>query len=277
MPVERVDSADDPRVALFRDLPASNLARPSGLFIAEGWLVVERLLASGRPIQSVLLDETFRDELLSRFAPDTTIYEVPRKLVSQIVGFKFHRGVLACGRRGAEPSLADYASGWAQAPARPRTAVIAADVNDPENIGCILRNSAAFGVDLVLVNRRCADPFSRRVLRTSMGTVFRLPLVISDDLHHDLGSLQREFGFEVAATVLSGDAEPLYEARRSTRWALLFGNEGHGLPIDLSSACRRRLTLPMRGADSLNVGVASGVFLFHYTSPAAVADAESTR
>lgn len=278
MPVERVDSADDPRVALFRDLPASNLTRPSGLFIAEGWLVVERLLASGRPIQSVLLDEKFRDELLPRFSTETTIYEVPHALVSQIVGFKFHRGVLACGRRGTEPTLEAYARGWDEAPSRPRTVVIAADVNDPENMGCILRNSAAFGVDLVLVNRRCADPFSRRVLRTSMGTIFRLPLVSSDDLHQDAQRLQEKLGFEVAATVLSPDAEPLYEARRSTRWALLFGNEGHGLPAELANVCRRRVTLPMRGGtDSLNVGVASGIFLYHYTSPAAVAAAERAR
>ncbi|MFO0872164.1 MAG: RNA methyltransferase [Pirellulales bacterium] len=264
MPVELVSTLDDPRIAVYRDLPQSNLTRPSGLFIAEGWLVVERLVRSGWPIDSVLLDETFREELLGRLPADALVYQVPSGLISTIVGFRFHRGVLACGRRRAEPSLERLVR---PAPA-PLTAVVAADVNDPENMGCILRNSAAFGVDLVLASRRCADPFSRRVLRTSMGTVFQLPLRVTDDLPGDVERLEREFGVELAATVLDAAAESLYDAARPPRFGLVLGNEGHGIPPAIATRCRRRITLPMRGGtDSLNVGVASGIFLYHFTAP----------
>jgi tRNA G18 (ribose-2'-O)-methylase SpoU len=288
--VERVESLEDPRLAVYRDLPRANLARPSGLFIAEGALVVDRLLRSGLSIESVLVDEQCLDEFRPRLPSGVQVFTVPRALVNPLVGFKFHRGILACGRRPATPSLASLipANSAATNSAAPnsaalnsaalnsaapttaatKTAVIASDIQDPENLGCVLRNSAAFGVDLVLLSRSCADPFSRRVLRTSMGTVFTLPLRQSESLADDVAALADDYGFELAATVLDASAESLYDAERPSRFGLVFGNEAHGVDDRVAARCRRRVTLPMRrGTDSLNVGVASAVFLYHFTAP----------
>jgi tRNA G18 (ribose-2'-O)-methylase SpoU len=263
--VERVVSIDDPRLAVYRDLPRANLARPSGLFIAEGALVVERLLRSGLAIESVLVDEQCLDDFRPSLPGDVRVLTVPRALVNPLVGFKFHRGILACGRRPSTPPLETLVP----PPAAMATAVIAADIQDPENLGCVLRNSAAFGVDLVLLSRSCADPFSRRVLRTSMGTVLTLPLRQSENLGEDVARLADEHGFELAATVLDASAEALHDANRSSRFGLVFGNEAHGVDERLTNRCGRRITLPMRrGTDSLNVGVASAVFLYHFTAPA---------
>ena len=263
MRVEQVHSVDDPRIAIYRDLPKSNLTRPSGFFIAEGELLVRRLLASEFAVESVMLDERFQDALGLPFPPDVPVYVVPHEWMSQIVGFRFHRGVLACGRRRADLRLDEV---LARAGTR-LTVVACVSVNDPENMGGILRNSAAFGADLVVANSSCADPFSRRVLRTSMGTVFRLPLVSSRDIAADLRRLRDEFHVELAATVLDEQAEPLHNATRPDRFGLLFGNEGHGLPPDIAALCHRRLTIPMSGGtDSLNVAVASGIFLHHFDS-----------
>jgi tRNA G18 (ribose-2'-O)-methylase SpoU len=290
--MEHIASIDDPRLAVYRDLPRSNLARPSGLFIAEGALVVDRLLRSGMAIESVLIDEKCLDDFLPRLPEGLRVFTVPRSLVNPLVGFKFHRGILACGRRPATPSLASLlqscvalsSAAAATSSDLPRhttgiterapmaTAVIASDIQDPENLGCVLRNSAAFGVDMVLLSRSCADPFSRRVLRTSMGTVFTLPLRQSEDLGEDVSRLADEHGFELAATVLDPSAEPLYDAVRPRRFGLVFGNEAHGVGDRIAAQCRRRVTLPMRrGTDSLNVGVASAVFLYHFTAPTRIA------
>ena len=182
MPHVFITAADDPRIAIYRDLPKSNLTRPSGFFIAEGELLVRRLFASDYAVESVLLDERFQDSLALPARADVPVYVVLHEWVSQIVGFRFHRGVLACGRRRATSRLDKLLAG-----AGTRLTIVACvDVHDPENMGGILRNSAAFGADLVLANQSCADPFSRRVLRTSMGTVFRLPLVQSRDIAADL-------------------------------------------------------------------------------------------
>jgi tRNA G18 (ribose-2'-O)-methylase SpoU len=255
------------------------------LFIAEGALVVDRLLRSGLSIESVLVDEQCLDEFRPRLPSGVQVFTVPRALVNPLVGFKFHRGILACGRRPATPSLASLIPPISAAPnsaapnsaapnsaapnsAATKTAVIASDIQDPENLGCVLRNSAAFGVDLVLLSRSCADPFSRRVLRTSMGTVFTLPLRQSESLADDVAALADDYGFELAATVLDASAESLYDAERPSRFGLVFGNEAHGVDDRVAARCRRRVTLPMRrGTDSLNVGVASAVFLYHFTAP----------
>lgn len=261
MPIERVTEVDDPRIAIYRDLPHSNLTRPSGLFIAEGALVVERLLASRYEVASVLLDERFAAEWTGRLPAETPVYVVPRENVNAIVGFKFHRGILACGRRRPSPRLDELLSHSAER----LTAVVAVDVNDPENMGAILRTSAALGVDLMLASSRCADPFSRRVLRTSMGAVFRLPLRIAEDLSTDLAALRSNFQLELMAAVLDDRAVSLQSARRPPRFGLLLGNEGHGLPAPIVEQCDHRVIIPMAsGVDSLNVSVAAGIVLYHF-------------
>ena len=102
--------------------------------------------------------------------------------------------------------------------------------------------------------------------RVSMGTVFTLPLLQSDDLLRDLRLLREQWGVQLAATVLDPDAEPLANAKRPAKFALLLGGEAQGLEPQWVQACDRRLTIPMqRGTDSLNVAVAAGIFLYHFT------------
>jgi tRNA G18 (ribose-2'-O)-methylase SpoU len=182
-------------------------------------------------------------------------------LVDQITGFQFHRGILACGCRKPGPTIAEAAHRTGQ------TAiwVVCAGVQDPENLGGILRNCIAFGVDTVVLASPCADPFSRRVVRVSMGAVFKLTLVVSRDLTADLPRLCRDHDFALYATVLDDQAERVEEVDRPRRLALLFGNEGHGLGERILPMCHRQVTIPMsHGTDSLNAAVASGIFLYHF-------------
>ena len=98
MPRLRVNSIDDERIAMYRGLPAARLTRESGLFIAEGRLLVERLMASACRPHSILVDER-RLGLLPSPLPDVPVYTTPAELIRQIAGFEFHRGILACGYR----------------------------------------------------------------------------------------------------------------------------------------------------------------------------------
>jgi tRNA G18 (ribose-2'-O)-methylase SpoU len=228
----------------------------------------------------LLVEERFADVAwpVDRHVP---IYVVPQGMVSEIIGFKFHRGVLGCGRRRPSPSLAEvlHASPVSNAAVepltRPRlTLVVAVDIQDPENLGTVIRNSAAFGVQAVITTPQCADPFSRRVLRTSMGTVFAIPIIATRDLPETLRQLSNEYDISSAATILAPNAIPLSEFQRPPRLAVLFGNEGHGLPPEIVSLCTHAITMPMHGSiDSLNVGVASGVFLYQLTQAASISRA----
>lgn len=255
-----VTDLGDRRLDPYRNLKQSNLTRWSGLFIAEGEKLTRRLLESEFETASVLLDRRHVDLFAPLVQPDTPVLVVDEKQVEKIVGFNFHRGVLACGRRRQSATVDEVAAGRSVA-----TLAVCPDVQDPENMGAVLRIAAALGADAVVVGRRCADPFSRRVLRVSMGAALRLPLVKSDDLATDLRRLQDHWHYDLIATVLDSDAEPLERMARRDRIALLFGSEGHGLERSLVELCDRKATIPMQpGADSLNVSVAAGIFLHHF-------------
>jgi tRNA G18 (ribose-2'-O)-methylase SpoU len=264
MPRIVIENIDDPRLAPYRELNQRNLTRQSGLFIAEGDKVVERLIASRFSVASVFAEADWAERLATQLPESTPIYVAERKLLEATIAFNFHRGVLACGRRLPGPTAAEIA----QASGERATILICSDVQDPTNLGSIIRTAAAFGCAAVVLAGRCADPFSRRVLRVSMGAALHLPIIESRDLAADAREL-RQHGFSLAATVIDADAQPLSGFRPPPRLALMLGSEGHGLSAESLALCDQQVTIPMQlGIDSLNVAVAAAVFLFHCTATA---------
>jgi tRNA G18 (ribose-2'-O)-methylase SpoU len=258
-----IDSLDDPRVRHYRNLKDRELDRSGKWFIAEGEHVVRRLLASDFPVESVFLSEKRAAEFATVVPDGIPVYVAPQALMERVMGFKFHSGVIACGRRKPPGTIDDVI---AKDPARPLTIVACPDLSNVENIGTMIRLCAGFGIDALVLGERCHDPFWRQSVRVSMGTIFSLPIVHSENLLRDLRRLREEWGVELAATVLDESAEPLSRATRPERFGLVFGNEAQGLDAAHVAACDRRITIPMKlGTDSLNVGVAAGIFLYHFT------------
>jgi len=242
MPVIRIETIDDPQLALYRDLKSPAAKRRGERFVVEGQLLAERLLTSGLQVESVLVEERLADQWSALVPADVPLLVIPRGWVRELIGFRFHRGVLACGRRPPNADLRQLV----QSSGETATWVACVGVQDPENLGGIMRSSAAFGVHAVLLGADCADPFSRRVARTSMGANFRLPLIESEELARDLTTLRDEHGVQLAATVLADDAEPLSAVAPAGRTALLFGSEGFGLAPQWLARCGRRVTIPMQ-------------------------------
>jgi tRNA G18 (ribose-2'-O)-methylase SpoU len=262
MPSISISSLDDPRVQPYRDLKASNLMRHGEMFIAEGTKLVARLLDSRYETASVLLSQKREAEWLPRIPDCIPTYIISEDLGSQLVGFNFHVGVVACGKRVPSPTI----DGVLPRDADRLTLVVCPNCDNPENLGAIIRIGCGFGVDAILLGKGCCDPFSRRVLRVSMGSAFKMAIVESRNLADDLDRLHREWGFEFAATILDPAATPLHRSQRSARFGLLFGNEHAGLGPEWIERCQQRLTIPMRGdTDSLNVAIAAGIFLHHFT------------
>ena len=262
MPRIEIESLDDPRVQMYRHLKSSNLLRDGRLFIAEGTKLVERLLASDYQTESVLIAERREEEWGLKVPSDVPLYVIPQEIGIELTGFNFHVGVLACGVRKPSRRIDDILPG-----SSPRlTVVVCPNCDNPENLGAIIRIGSAFGIDALLLGRGCCDPFSRRVLRVSMGTAFRLPIVESMDLESDVRRLRDEWQVELVGTVLDETAAPLSKATRTGRVGLVFGNEADGLDAHWKSLCDRCLTIPMLGGtDSLNVAIAAGIFLHHFS------------
>lgn len=265
MPVITIDSLDDPRVEPYRNLKMKNLQRGGQYFIAEGKKVVERLLLSPYQTASVFISRKRLPEWEGKVPTDVPLYVAEQEVVSALVGFDFHVGVVGCGVRNPKTSV----EGLLDANAPRMTVVACPACDNPENMGAIVRISAAFGVDALLLGKGCCDPFGRRVVRVSMGTTFSLPIVECSDLSRDLWRLKQEMGFELGATILDEDAEELDRAKRPPRFGVLMGNEDAGLDSSWVGLCDRKLTIPMcRGTDSLNVAVATGIVLHHLTRSA---------
>ncbi|WP_437224434.1 TrmH family RNA methyltransferase [Planctomicrobium sp. SH661] len=265
MPEILIESLDDPRLAPYRNLKRMNLTRWSGMFIAEGMRLVERLLESDFEVDSILVSEAHLRRLSPETIARTQVFIAPLKLLESIIGFQFHSGMLACGRRKQQVPLHDWL------PPRPAPALIVGcpQTADPDNLGTIIRIAAAFGAQGIMTGKGAADPFSRRTLRISMGNAFYLPIYEAVDFQHEMQRMQQEFGFNVLASLLDPQAEPLAEIRRSHRTLLLLGNEDDGLAPELASLADQKVIIPMaEKIDSLNVGIAAGVMLYHLTQVA---------
>jgi tRNA G18 (ribose-2'-O)-methylase SpoU len=284
--IEIADVAD-PRLDPYRDLKSEDVRRRGELFIAEGRLVVQRLLQSRYQTVSVLAEAKRLDWVRDLVRPETPVLVVPPTLIREVSGFNFHRGLLACGRR--EPFLpaqtllppgdrdqngevdAGEGSGWRPGdfvPDPSRIALAAISLNDQENLGSLIRTSAAFGIETFVVNRQTVDPLCRRVLRVSMGTALRMRFIDLDDTLGWLIDNERRGGWFTIATTLAKWAIPLSHVTRHPAYAsrpklLLMGNEGDGLPADVVSACTAAAVIPMAvGVDSLNVSVAGAIAIY---------------
>lgn len=294
MPIIRLPSIDDSRLAPYRDLKKSNQTRHLDELVVEGATLFERLLASGLPLRSVLLAEGHLADWRERLPDETPVYVLPDADLPRLIGFNFHRGVLAVGaapatrtidqlvfpltnREQAEAGVTATSSPNAHLERPPRSEysptnvehlsggrlVVAVDIHDPQNVGTILRTAAAFGVDGVILTSSCARPLSRRVLRTSMGAALTLPFTIVDEVGKAIDQLNRDHGFESWAAVVDSAAEHVRSMAPSQRVALVVGNEGEGLPDSIIAKCQRRVTIPMSSnVDSLNVGVATALLLY---------------
>ena len=256
-----MDSADDPRLADFRDLTDSDV-RPDrrGIVIAEGVHVVERLVGSPYPIRSVLGVPSRLAALAPALAAvDVPAYAVDKWVLSTVAGFRVTRGVLASASRvpaGGSPALPDLLAGA-------RRIAVLESLNDFENLGAIFRNAAAFGVDAVLLDPRCADPLYRRSVRVSMGHVLRVPFAVLPGAWP--ASLSLLADFDLLALTPAMNAAPLRSVDPvPARWAVLLGAEGHGLSAGALAAANRRVRIPMSGGvDSLNVATAAAVAFAH--------------
>ncbi len=261
--VQDVDDPDDPRLDDFRDLNSidrrPDLPTGKGLVIAEGVLVVQRMLASRFTPHALLGTERRLDELEDDLAgAGAPFYRTSADVMAQVVGFHLNRGVLAAARRVPEPTVAQLVEGA-------RTVAVLEGVNDHENLGSIFRNAAGLGVDAVVFGSGCADPLYRRAVRVSMGHALLVPYARSANWPADLAML-KESGFRLLAMTPDGEACALAEAMaaaRDDRVAVLVGAEGPGLMPATLRLSDVRVRIPMsRGTDSLNVATAAALAFY---------------
>ena len=253
----------DERLADYRHLRDADIRRAmegDAFLIAEGVAVVRRLAVSGLPIRSVLLTP---QRLATMFPSvshlDCPVYVAPPEVVAGTAGFNLHRGVIAAAERPRPLSLDDV---FAREPLNGRHIRLAAleGVNDHENLGAIARACRAFGVDALVLDPACADPYYRRAVRVSMGEILFLP-VVRASMDEVIEGCAKHGGATWALTP-AGDADDIRECAHGSfgPLALLLGAEGPGLAATTMLAASRRVRIDISSdVDSLNVGHAAAV------------------
>jgi tRNA G18 (ribose-2'-O)-methylase SpoU len=255
----RIQSLDDPRVDGYRHIADHQTLTAASLFVAEGRLVVRRLLDLRQwPIASMLLTPTAADGLADVLGKtDAPIYIVEQPLMNDIAGFNIHRGCLALGRRPDTRTLDRIVAG-------PLARVLVLEgVNNPDNIGGLFRSAAAFGVDLVVLGPDCGDPLYRKAIRTSMAASLVVPFVHVAQWPGAIRDLRAD-GFTVVALTPNRAVAPIEEIFPHSKLALLVGSEGRGLTDEAMRAATLRIHIPTTAdVDSLNVTTAASIAMYH--------------
>jgi tRNA G18 (ribose-2'-O)-methylase SpoU len=263
--IVRIEDPLDHRLDDYRNIPDPELIAYRGVFVAEGRLVVGRLLAeSGLTTRSLMVTEAALAALEEPLAgrPDLPVYVVLQSVMNGVAGFNIHRGCLAIGERPADSSWRNLAAGA-------RRLVMLEHVTNADNVGGVFRNAAAFGADAVLLGPTCTDPLYRKAIRTSMGAALVVPFARVDSCPEAIVELRAK-GFGCVALTPSARSDTLRicaERLMGRRMALVLGHEGHGLTDDALAACDYSARIPMASAvDSLNVAAAAAIALYELSA-----------
>ncbi len=247
--MELLSSLKNPKVLSWKALKDKKGRDSQNAFLVEGVRIVQEALSSSFEVQALLLREDYQPDY--RLPADIPLYILPDHVFQSVCDTKTPQGIAAVLTR--RPREADG----------PR--LLALDgVQDPGNVGTIIRTADAAGFTGVLFSPECADLFSPKVLRATMGSIFRLGFSFPASLPEALEKLKKD-GFSVLSSQLDGS--PFYDRKAvSSSFVLIIGNEGNGVSEAVKAAATHRLCLPMRGgAESLNAAVAAGIMMYDLT------------
>lgn len=252
-----------------------------GIFVAESEKVVRRLLASNLTIISMLMTPQWYEQLfaknlvlsteggsasgghISKSSPkvvsDCTVYLAEKNLLETIVGFGLHQGIMAVAKIPEPLSIEDAVEQTLQ----PYLFVALDGLTNADNIGVIVRNCVAFGVDALIVGETSSSPYLRRAIRQSMGSVFNLPIVATKNLSETLSLLEEKFSTQCLAADAHVNDISIQDANLGKNICIVFGSEGSGIRESVLGVCSKKITIPIsEKVDSLNVASASAVFLY---------------
>jgi tRNA G18 (ribose-2'-O)-methylase SpoU len=256
-----VVSLDAPELIPYRTLRRHEAQRREGIFVAEGDKVVHRALAAGLQPLSFLLTPQRQEEFAAalRDQPQGVPgYIASNALIEELIGFVLNQGVLAVFRVPEAPGVEELI---ARTPT-PRLFAALDELSNAENVGVLIRNAVAFGCRGIVAGPTCSSPWMRRSVRNSMGTIFRVPVIETDDLPTALAELRRH-GVTVVAAHPHTQQTRLSQIDLRGDVCFVFGSEGRGISPDVLAACPVHAAIPMAAeVDSLNVANASATFFY---------------
>lgn len=258
----KITSAHNDKVRYAAKLARRRFRQQEGRFLVEGPRLVGEALASGAGLHSLFLCPELRPEgwnsLLAVLPGDVPVHEVPAAVFRQLAVTEAPQGILAV----AEIRRWGWRDCCRPAPVGQLALVVLVDgLQDPGNLGTIIRAAEALGAGGVILGSGTADPWNPKAVRATMGAIFRFPVAVEEPLPGLIPQLKAD-GLQVLVAMARAD-RPAYAADWRRPTAVVLGNEGAGVSPEVASLADGLVSVPMPGrAESLNAGMAAGILLY---------------
>jgi RNA methyltransferase, TrmH family len=255
-----INDIDDLRIRFFRSLKTPGIQSDDHeLILIEGERVFRALLNSKLKIRTIFalpdFYKKFQSQISQRIDSSTQLYTSSRELMDQIIGFKMHKGILA---------LAEH-PGYSLLQGMGRRIIALNGIVDSENVGAIIRNAAAFGINSIIFDSRSSSPFLRRSVRVSAGTILDMNVNKSIDLVSDLEFL-KDLGYSIYSAELDERSIPVSSFIPSENFVIVFGSEGHGIDEKILNMSDAIIKVEISNAvNSLNVANSAAIILYEIT------------
>lgn len=248
--IKRIESVQNPRVKQWKKLHTKKEREKSGLFLVEGMHLVQEALKYKAIVRELIVSEG--EEFSTIDAEDIIIYEVTKEIMNLLTDTETPQGIIAVCEM-AEPIELNFSS--------PLKLLLIDNVQDPGNLGTMIRTADAAGIDAVILGDGCVDLYNGKVIRSTQGSLFHIP-ILKGNLQTWITKL-KEKQVKVLGTALEG-ARHYKEIDSPQSFALLVGNEGNGVNPALLKNTDENIYIPIYGkAESLNVSIATAILLYH--------------
>jgi TrmH family RNA methyltransferase len=229
-------------IKLIRSLQQKKFRMQEELFVVEGKKAVEEALKISGSVVKVFTTD-------GEFSEGMNVPLIHPRDMEQISSLTNAPGYLAVLKQPMKSLTA----------LKGRTFCIANSISDPGNLGTLIRTCEWFGVEALLLDEHCVDPFNPKVVQATMGSILRLPVVVTSG--KEIIQFCKSNTIPVLAADLNGT--PIQEFQAPDKWALVVGSESHGVSNEFVHAAQERLTIPAIGdAESLNAAIAAGIALY---------------
>lgn len=252
-----IKDIDDKRIIRYRNLKFTPpIHRQEKIFITEGEKVTTTLLKSHIEVLSLFAlreyYERLGDLISSKRIPKGSLFTADRETMQQIVGYRLHQGIMAIGRQPGETPAEKLES----------PIVVMNGIINSENVGAIIRNAAAFGIDSILYDNETSSPWLRRAVRVSIGTILKMKYASTGDLPKTMLMLKSR-GFKIIASEITDDAVSLGEFKFPEKYAVVLGTESKGIFPEILDKCDHTVMIPIDTAvNSINVAASSAIILY---------------
>ncbi len=260
--MREITSAENPKIKFYKKLSESKKCRrENGLFVLEGARLVTDAAAEGAPVREVFITRSFFDRYGKElpFHGDTCVYLIPDELGKKISSTDNAQGIFAVCRTLDKLPVSDIIKNGGRY-------ILLHNIQDPGNLGTMIRTADAMGMDGVFL-AECCELYSPKTVRSTMGSLFRTE--VFETAFDGVFPMFGKNGIATFAAVVDGDAVSLTDCDLSDGGAILIGNEGNGLPREISDLCDVKLTIKMSGnVNSLNAAMAAGIIMWELAKSA---------